>query len=224
MQKVLLHEMLHCIGFQRTNAQSFLQTHTDGVSPIWGGANALTQWKKIGCNGSLPMDLDSGLHFDDTCIPSELMNPAIPEVPFFSTLTGGILQDLGYTAIDFKKLRKFKTKELGGGACGNFCPAANLTKPRILEGDESATSGSGRVLEGSLTTDTTDFLAIDGAATPEEYDAFMKALYDQYVADGMSPDESIHLLFATQDGRFFEMHGSYAEAIAYAEQNGYAVP
>jgi len=57
-------------------------------------------------------------------------------------------------------------------------------------------------------------------ASAKEYDFFMRALYDQYIAAGKPPDAAIHLLFLKEDGGFFEMTGSYKEAIAYVKKHG----
>ena len=224
---ILLHEMLHCLGLTVDNTDSFVESHTDGVSTVWTGKKALVEWNKIGCSGPLPMDLDTGLHFNNTCIPDELMGPDVSQESVLTTLTGGLLQDLGYEQINQRKLHKLKAKDLGGSLCGDFCPV----KPRKQKGKKGARTlhansarkpRSKRMLTGDkkfLLKD--DILSVlDQGASSEQYDFFMRALYDQYIAAGKPPDATIHLLFLNEDGGFFEMKGSYNEAIAYTKKHG----
>ena len=223
---ILLHEMLHCLGLTVDNTEdSFVKSHTDGVSTVWTGKKALAEWNKTGCRGPLPMDLDSGLHFNKTCIPHELMGPAVSQESVLTTLTGGLLQDLGYESIDRRKLHKLKAKDLGGSLCGDFCPV-KPRKPkgkggtRTLHSDTSARMPRSKRIETDQERLLLEDDILDQGASAEEYEFFMRALYDQYIAAGKPPDAAIHLLFLKEDGGFFEMTGSYKEAIAYVKKHG----
>lgn len=215
MYSILLHEMVHCLGFQSANTASFVDTHTDGT-PVWTGGNATKQWKTTGCDGPLPLDSNPGRHFDNNCIPDEIMGPTTLDEPVLSTLTGGILEDLGYQKIQYGKLHKFKKFELGGEACGEFCPKAKDFPGNGKLRNLGSADDEANLLESDIRSMNERILMPD-VDLVEENDALMKSLYDQYLAQNKPSDAVFQLLFVAKDGQLFEWEGSYGEAIEHVE-------
>jgi hypothetical protein len=133
LEKVILHEMAHVLGFGTLWEQNGL--YNKGSGRYANDTRADAEWKTIGCSGPLPVELDHGDgtkdgHWDEDCLVSELLtgktNLTESSSPL-SRVTVGCMEDLGYV-VDYSQADDISIGNLG--VCGSSCPEAGTRRLR----------------------------------------------------------------------------------------------
>jgi hypothetical protein len=142
-ENVILHEMAHALGFGTLWEENGV--YIEGSGGYASGTYADAEWKRLGCSGPLPVELDFGEgiangHWDEQCLINELMTGFGASQEPISRITIGSMQDIGLV-VDYSQADAFTINNLG--MCGAFCPA----KKRSLR------SGEGKVMLSSNNKD-----------------------------------------------------------------------
>lgn len=101
-ETVLMHEMLHCLGFgNRWRGQGVLGTDRirGRIVYKYEGAKGLDVWQnEWGCNGEPPFASDL-VHWDESCMGYEVMTYMLNPAQYMpvSKLSAASMEDLGYT-------------------------------------------------------------------------------------------------------------------------------
>lgn len=251
IEGVIFHEYLHCLGMDPNYLRAkFPGNFAENVQdeclydffPVWNGTAAKKQWKKVGCKGDIPLAQNDNLflggpgaltqvHLERFCFPKDMFN-AFKTEAIFSPISAGMLEDLGYS-IDYDVTDPFTKSDLGGDACGDFCPAVSKSKcgnppkkpKRRLNAAEGIPTKKGtpkngrRKLNPANVPPFTPQTTIQEESTPgeAERDAFMRMVHSMNAGLGYLPEISINVLMRAMDGSFYGMSTTIGEADEYVE-------
>ena len=95
---LLLHEMIHNLGFISTNDRDDLVNDSNQYI----GANALQEFEKYNSEHDLLINWDTGMHWEQDGLAlaeNELMTRTLDQTNYLSTVTLAALEDLGYETL-----------------------------------------------------------------------------------------------------------------------------
>jgi Leishmanolysin len=135
---VILHEIGHVLGIGTLWKTNGLINATQASCP-YSGTNANREYSSLtGCS-RVPIEAIGGdrtncSHFDDYCLQTELMTGVISSTNPLSKITVAALQDVGYTAVDYKKADSYTRRHVNNNC---ICNRRLLEDPMMAQSHTS---------------------------------------------------------------------------------------